>query len=420
VSKMNRRRFLSGAAGGAGAVLIGCNRATQEQVPIADRSTLGSLATTTRPPITKVPDFSEDLLEAPQFRATETCEEETVPSEPRTTVQVRMIIRGLCAVVIWEDTVDIVLMDARKMERRHGIEPHVGKFTVEDGDRLVVPINSSDPLEAGKVENDDSRYAPIRAWDIRGSIVTIATETENNMIEFIDRSDCSPWSSMKWQLDFERVYDAGVLRDRPSFDTSAGGVIAGVLRLTHGYLESVLPGRRYGNTGIWRVFPAGATGDGSWRQALTDTLLYTLDVAPESRVTLNRRPLGGYDPGSEPVPRYTPITLKAPALAADDVQDPLPCGLSHEPALGEAQHKIDLHHNEMFYELFRNAPNDPTHRRVPTLVEHWVDRGMGREGRSAYWGVTRDGQKLKRNVCDPNCNMAVFGLKEWRKRQKPS
>jgi hypothetical protein len=57
---------------------------------------------------------------------------------------------------------------------------------------------------------------------------------------------------------------------------------------------------------------------------------------------------------------------------------------------------------------------------VPTLVEQWVDRGVGREARSAYWAVTRDqatGQ-FKVNVCDPNCNQAVFGLRGWRERQQ--
>jgi hypothetical protein len=72
----------------------------------------------------------------------------------------------------------------------------------------------------------------------------------------------------------------------------------------------------------------------------------------------------------------------------------------------------------MFYELLENPPA-PQHQTVPSLVEQWVDRGLGRESRSAYWAVTRDEKtkQLKVNVCDPNCNEAVYGLKRWRERQ---
>jgi hypothetical protein len=393
---MNRRRFLSTAATGAGAAMAACSRTP-------GTSEIGTLATTTRTPILPKPTYFEPLIEAAQFQRMET-----------PVVTLRMIIRGLCAIVIWEDAVDIVLMDARK----HGMTPHVGKFTVEDD--FAITGASSDPLAEGVVEEDHAEYVPIRAWDIRGSILTFSAEDplpESDRIRIIHQPEVNPWSSMAWHLDFERLYPQGVLRPRTQFDTAADGAIAAVVRLTHGWLQAALPARRYGNTGVWEMATAGDIPDDQrefWLQALTDTTLYSLSVPAGKTVTLSRTPLTGYDPGPDAPPNYSPIRLTAPAMPGA----PLPCGLSHEPPLGGATHTSDLRHNRMFYELFTNPPVQKF-QTVPTLIQQWVDRGVGRESRSAYWGVTRDpgSGDFQVNVCDPNCNKGVFGMAAWRARQ---
>ena len=76
---------------------------------------------------------------------------------------------------------------------------------------------------------------------------------------------------------------------------------------------------------------------------------------------------------------------------------------------------MDLVHNRVFYKLYKNAPTKVEDQPVPQLVSHWADLGVGRESRSAYWQVTRGkdgvGSQMQVNVCDPNCNGAVFGLR---------
>jgi hypothetical protein len=409
VKKMNRRRFLS-SAGGAGAVLIGCTTSPTDTTQGLDTSKLGTLASTTKTPKLQRPTYFEPLVNAERSRLFAFNAD---VNQSFTTL--KMVIRGLCAVVIWEDAIDIVLMDARK----HQMPVHVGKLTVED--RFAAPNRSEDPLEAGVKEADHADYEPIRAWDIRGSIVTLSsprTLPGEGRVQIAERPMISPWSSMAWQLNLEDVYPEGRLRPRTAFNTTAEGSIAAVVRLTQGVVESVIPGRRYGNTGLWEVARVGNLPEGKERflvQALTDTISYTLKVPTKQQVTFKRQPLEGYDPGKDPAPRFTPIVLDTPETAADS----LVCGISHEPMLGGAVHTSDLRHNRMFYELFENPPA-VAEQNVPTLIEQWVDRGLGRESRSAYWSVTRQEQsnQLAVNVCDPNCNLAVFGLNEWRERQK--
>lgn len=414
---MNRRRFFSRLAVGAGAVSAtacaqqagGPPAASPAPVVKTASPELGMLATTASPPLLAKPDFFEPLLGAPLYDGVVV----------RDRVPLRMTIRGLLAIVIRPTFIDLLLMDTRVHAGHHPatFPSHVGKFTVDE--RFSdVPAGSSDVGVTGLVEADHADYFPVRAWDIRGSILTFSapsTFAEADRIKVVDQSDMNPWASMKWQLNFDDVYPDGVAYSQAEMEATANGAIAGIIRLEYGRLQSVLPGRRYGNTGVWEMFQAGTPRPGEtprrWRQALSDTLLYSLDLpAGDKSVTLTRRPLTGYNPApNDAAPSYAPITLKAPATAGE----PLPCGLAHEPPLGAAQHRTDLSHNDMFYHLYKNAPQDPAERPVPQLVSHWADLGVGRESRSAYWKVTRDpaspGQ-MAVNICDPNCNAAVIGL----------
>jgi hypothetical protein len=414
--KVNRRNFLSRAVAGAGvAALSACSKPTStpsKQAAEFAGARVGTLSTTTRTPLLAEPKFFEPLSKARQFAAA--ADENRVP--------LRMIIRGLYAVVIREREVDIILMDSRKHQMDGEVPAeHVGKFSVED--RFAVLGPNHEPLAEGLVEVDHTAYEPIRAWDIRGSIVEFSTDSpldDSERIAVIERPEI-PWSSMGAQLDFERVYPPGQLRSPEDMETTAAdGAIVGIIRLTHGYLESALPARRYGNTGVWEVAQAGNVAEEKrerWTQGLSDTVLYSLDLPRgDKKVTLTRRPLGGYAPGAgAPQPSLAPIVLAAPATKGDV----LPCGITHEPKLGEGKHTDNLPHNHVFYNLFDPVPPRDV-QTVPSLLYQWVDRGVGRESRSAFWAVTRDpnnGNQLSVNLCDPNCNGAVFGLAAWRARQ---
>jgi hypothetical protein len=411
---INRRRFLRGLATGAGAAVsataYGQQPSAPPSAPMVKTATpsLGMLATTADQPLLGRPDFFEDLLGAPLYDG----------EVARNRVPLRMTIRGLCAVVIRQNFIDIVLMDSRAHANHHPstFPAHVGKFTVDER-YADVAAGSTDVRVTGLVEKDHPEYFPIRAWDVRGSIVTFSSQSPwsaADRIRVVDQSATNPWASMKWQLNFDDVFPSGTPYSQAEMEATAKGAIAGIIRLEYGRLQSALPGRRYGNTGVWQMIQAGRLDEPrTWRQALSDTLLYSLDLPEgDTRVTLTRRPLTGYVPAAnEPAPGYAPIVLRAPVTPGE----PLPCGLSHEPPLGAAQHRTDLSHNDMFYHLYTNAPTDPQYRPVPQLVSHWADVGVGRESRSAYWKVTRNTSNpnpnaMAVNICDPNCNAAVIGL----------
>ena len=412
MSKVNRRKFLSRLATGAGIAAGGTY--AQAQAPVQPglqpaSARLGTLVTTSATPMLRAPNLFEDLLAAPLYDGVVT---------PRR-VPLRMTLRGLYAVVIRRNFIDVVLMDARAHDQ-HSSSPlvsHVGKLTV-DARYAQVPAGD-DPRVVGAIEADHPEYFPVRAWDVRGSIVTFSTASkfaDADRIKIVEQPD-NPWSSMKWQLSFDDVFPEGIVYSSKEMEATANGAVAGIIRLEYGRLQSVIPGRRYGNTGTWEVLRAGEVRSGQarkkWRQALSDTLLYSLDLpTDDTQVTLTRRPLTGYVPEPNyPAPSYSPIVLTAPSTPGM----PLPCGLAHEPPLGAAEHRMDLVHNRVFYKLYKNAPTKVEDQPVPQLVSHWADLGVGRESRSAYWQVTRGkdgvGSQMQVNVCDPNCNGAVFGLR---------
>lgn len=357
-----------------------------------------------KPSILKENKFSEPLVSAPHFDV------ERDPKRPR--VPLRMIIRGLCAYHVHDGVVDLLLMDTRVLPDKMPI--HTGKFTVED--RYAKPNSPDD----GVVETDDPEYEPIRVWNIRGSILTFATNPplDDRMIDWEERDDEYPWASKSWQLNFDDVFPGRELKAR-DFSKSNNKAIAAIIRLTHGRLESALPGVRYANTAVWRVEQQG-TGN-YWFQALSDTVLYSLDLpVGATEVKLMREPLSWYDPvpGEDPTtPVTTPIVLNAEKPGRGDI---LPCGIGHEPPLGEAVHTNMLNHNRIFFELYQDAP-EHSKRLFPTMHRQWVDRGVGREARSQYWKVIRDPKtrEFKRNVCDPNCNGVIIGAGPSKRKMTP-
>ena len=406
MKRINRRRFLSRSAGAGAALAAACRQAPAPATPPPAAAAPAYLEKLTlKPSILPRKTFFEPLIEAPQFDARD------MRLPPR--VPVRMIIRGLCAYYIHDDVIDLLLMDTRVVPPMPGHQPmpvHVGKFTVED--RYAMAHGLPPSTENGVVETDDPEYEPIRVWDIRGTRVTFTADQpfDGPKIQWVDHSRENPWASKDWQLNFDDVFPGGTLKS--DIWMGAGGAVAAIVRLTHGRLESALPGCRYGNTGVWWVPQQDASK--GWLQALSDTVLYSVDLPVGTKqLTLVREQLPQYqaDP-KDPPPTYTPIVLNGPTNSATGQPSGqiLPCGIAHEPPLGQAVHMKDLGHNRVFFDLYSNAPG--ADRRVyPTMHRHWVDRGVSREARSAYWSVTKnpnDGQ-MSVNICDPNCNGAVIG-----------
>ena len=350
--------------------------------------------------------FSEPLVSAPHFDVPRD------PAHPR--VPLRMIIRGLCAYHIHPEGVDLLLMDTRVLPVEEGQGPmpiHTGKFTVED--RYTEAQGKPDSPENGVVEDHDAKHEAIRVWNIRGSRAEFVTDPplDDVPIEWVEREDEYPWASKRWQLNFDDVFPGGQGHFKDNIWNDGDPSVAAIIRLKRGRLESALPAVRYGNTAVWTVHQQD-TG-GYWRQALSDTVLYSLDLpVGVTKVTLTRSPLKGYKPvpgEDEDPPTTTPIVLNGP-MPGINPELFLPCGIGHEPPLGHAVHTNTLVHNRVFFDLYTNAP--PYKKRVfPDMHRQWVDRGVGREARSYFWDVIVDPKtrELKRNVCDPNCNGVVIG-----------
>ena len=309
--------------------------------------------------------------------------------DPPSVTQLRMIIRGLVAYVIYPTHVDVLLMDERKMAHYLKHEARIG-----------VEVDSSS--DQGGAVLDDTKLHPVRLWSVRGQVLTIGTgsqfaKAEPATVAF--SADTDPWESFGAVLDFQRVHRGEL---RTDLDTAADGHVAGIVRLLHGRLQGAIPSRAAGNLISWEV--TGTDGR-SWQQHLTDTVLFTLDV-PSGSIEVARQPLARYQRGAnEPSPVTDTLSFRPPR------ENIIFASLDHDVENGRAElDDLTLRHNEVFYGLFHSPPSN---RPVPKYAAKWSERGLKARMRSPIWLTEFEKQQIASvepseglNKTDPNCNCA--------------
>jgi hypothetical protein len=245
--------------------------------------------------------------------------------------------------------------------------------------RLFVP---QDRTTGGEIKGD------FRSFDMRGSIFTIETDQEGpgQPLVVATVSEDNPWASFNWHLDLKRATNNARFPTTQELELGAGGAVAGMLRLTSGRIESIRPSVLWGNITTWKI----AEG---WRQHLTDTALYILDVPRTvTAVTIKRRGMNG-------VPDGTPIVITPPPADPKEPEHQLTLSLLHDvdpetqpvpPAPRPDPRPTTLPHNAAFYQLFGTQTGP-----IPEEDAIWYEGDLPAKYRSEYVGV---------NYGDPICN----------------
>ena len=166
---------------------------------------------------------------------------------------------------------------------------------------LVLPKEAVDPRDS----------TPDGRWDLSGYVLSIYRKDIKDAPDQIFTTgpgrEASPWQSLHWVLDLDRIAPSARLLDNPF---AKGGAFAAV-KLADGELDAVAPTRN--PDAMWIVQPAT-----DYKQALTDTVRYRIDLK-DAATELRLDPIPG---GGKTQRRIRLVTTPGSSITAKVVHMP--------------------------------------------------------------------------------------------------